>query len=255
MVHVIIKNEIARLGLDSSDNLAEHFGISKNKLDGTIRLKYLFQGDQECHKKAKNASDAFEHGFQGFNEILPLAMETRNKTATYLRTAIIKLLNLPLQVEYDLLSQPYENPIGTEGYIRYLRGQLLSNNDELAEDGHPYPIIDWMFSVKSFRLTEDNEFQISFSQNFTPRLGEGVLFKPIRFEIYGPEGVISSFTPGPNLEKKTTSNVPKYDQVSPDDLISILSKALQEGKFEELRIRTKENELLIVNAESELNRK
>jgi len=256
LVRVVIKNELTRLKLDNPQELAEHLGIPINDLDSTIRRKYLFQDDQECHKNAKKASDGVEHGFLGFDQIRPLAVEVRNKAATYLRTAIIKLLNLPLQIEHDLLSLPYEKPIGTEGYIRYLRGQLLSSKDELAPDGFEYPIVEWRFSVTSFRLTKDNKLQLSFSQSLTPRLGEGVSFQPKSFEIYGPEGVISNAPPEPQeLEGKITSKEAKHERISPDDLRSTLSEVLQEGRFEELRIRTKKNELLIIKAESDLNEK
>jgi hypothetical protein len=160
LVQVAIRNELARLSLDTEQKLAEHLGIPidnllvmHRELHAAIRREYLFQGDQDCHKKAKKISDGFEHGFSEFDEIRPLAMDVRDKTASYLRTAIIKFLGLPSQIEQDLLSKPYESPIGMEGYVRYLRGKLLSNSDELAQDGFPYPIVDWKFSVASFNIT------------------------------------------------------------------------------------------------------
>jgi hypothetical protein len=251
LVRVVVKNELQRLNLDNPQQLAEYLGVTLKELDSTIRRQYLFQNDQDCHKDAKRASDAIEHGFLEFDEIRPLAIEVRNKSANYLRTAIIKLLNLSSQTEKALLAPPYDNPIGTEGYIRYLRGQLLSSSDQLAPDGFEYPIVDWKFSVNSFRITSDNHLQLSFSQSLTPRLAKGVSFQPKSFEIYGPEGIVSNPLPEPRqLEAKLASDTPNKAQVSTNDLSKILSQLLREGNFEELRIITKEQKTIVITAES-----
>jgi hypothetical protein len=255
LVPVMRKNELARLKLVEPQELADHWGIPKSALDPTIRLDSLFQGDQECHKYAKRASDGVEHGYLGFDEIRAIAVDVREKTAAYLRTAIIKLLQLPTDTEQGLLKSPYEKPIGTEKYVRYLRGHLESDNDELAPEGYEYPIVQWRFAVTSFELTENDEFRLGLSQRITPRLAENVSFRPTSVEIYGPEGVISNLPHEPRiLEPKIVSDDPKHEQLSGQELVSLMAEALQDGRLEELRIRTKDNNLLVIKPETDMSK-
>ena len=190
LVPVVRKLKLAQYELDSSQELADLWEIPLNKLDSTIRRKILFQEDLECHKDAKKASDGFEHGFLAYSEARPLAVKIRNQTALYLRHSIIELLNLPTEIKRELLGKTYINPIGTEGYIRFIRGTLNSNHDDLAPEGYEYPIINWEFGIKRFHLSEDGKFSISFKQKITPSLGKDVTFSPKSLEIYGPEGIV-----------------------------------------------------------------
>ena len=64
--------------------------------------------------------------------------------------------------------------------------------------------MEWKFLVKSFSLFE-NKFNITFDQQITPRIGEGVTFSPKSFEIYGPEGFLRI----PNEIKPTELDLPE----------------------------------------------
>ncbi len=253
LVPVVRKNELNNFNLDTTQELADHWNIALNELDPKIRRDILFQGDQETHKYAKKASDGIEHGFIGFDEIRPLAITVREKTASYLRQAIIKLLQLPSDIEQELLDPIYEKPIGTEGYVRYLRGVLQSDQDQLAPKGNEYPYVDWRFRVTSFTRTDENEFRMSISQDMTPRLGEGVLFRPESVEVFGPEGMISQPPPeSRKIEPKITPKDQKYIQLSKEDLASLLGEALTDGRVEEIKIRTEEGGFLIIKPEQNL---
>lgn len=251
LVPVVRKNELDKHNYNTTQELADYWGIPLKELDSKIKKEILFEKDQECHRYAKKASDGVEHGFLGFDEIRPLAINIRDKTAEYLRRAIIKLLQLPAEVEQELLKSTYQKPIGTEGYIRYLRGYLLSNHDRLASEGNEYPLVEWRFQVTSFTRTDNNELRLSISQDMTPRLGEGVTFRPESVEIYGPEGVIpSSPLERQNLEAQIIPKEDlKYVQVQGKDLISLLEEALKDGGLEEIKVRTKEGNVLIIKPE------
>lgn len=192
LVPVVRSAEQKRLSLGSLAELAAYFGIAIKELDGTIRRTILFQSDTECHKAAKKASDGVEHGFLEFDEVRPIAVGYRDKTAGYLRQAIIRLLGLPAEITSGLLDKPYGTPIGTEGYIRYLRGDLIADHDGLAPAGQEYPTVEWRFGVKSFSIGENGELRLSFTQSITPRLGNEVSFRPKSVEVYGPEGVVTT---------------------------------------------------------------
>lgn len=197
LVDLIIKNEIKKRSLSSLEELADCLGIpqidnQKRFIDlkAKLRRDVLFKEDQETHQAAKKASDGMEHGFLSYVEIRPLAEKARDKAASYLRDAVIKLMELPEDVERELLSPPYNTPIGVIGYIRYFRGNLIADHDQLAQAGQEYPIVKWAFNLKDFSHKE-KKLNLSFSQSITPLLGDRVSLKPWSIEIYGPEGIIS----------------------------------------------------------------
>lgn len=252
LVPIIRSTEITRHGFDSTQQLADYWGIPLNGLDSKIRRDNLFQGDHECHREAKKASDGVEHGFLGFDEVRPLAISVRNNTAKYLRDAIIELLELPDDSKDDLLKSTYEKPMGTEGYIRYLRGRLLSDSDQLAAKDHKYPIVVWKFSVTSFTLNEKDEFSLSFSQQMTPILSEGTLFQPLSVEIYGPEGIVAQQQPNtPSIVEPIIT--PKQTDIEPMTLVDaqlLLRKMLDEADFDECIIKTKSGQVLVIKPQS-----
>lgn len=194
LVYVIRSLEMSRLSCSSSEELALSLGIPLKELDSTLRRTILFQGDNDTHKQAKRASDGIEHGFLSFTEIRPLAQVVRDKTARYLREALIKLLELPQDIATALLMRPYDEPIGTIGYVRYFRGKLIGNEENLAAEGEEYPIMEWRFDVNAFAV-QDEKVTITFSQHITPRIGPNTQLLPMSVEIYGPEGVVSEVTP------------------------------------------------------------
>jgi hypothetical protein len=77
----------------------------------------------------------------------------------------------------------------TISYIRYFRGHLLSEHDQLAPSGQEYPFLEWKVITKSFAITDDKKIRFSFSENITPRLGEKVSLNLGTFEVYGPKGI------------------------------------------------------------------
>jgi len=189
LVKIVRQLEIEKNHLTTSEELANAWGIQVADLDSKIRQNILFDGDLSTHRDAKKASDGFEHGFLSFNQIRPLAIGVRDKTAYLLRRAIIDILEVPEDIRTQLLSAPYNQPLGVIGYVRYLRGDLIAEREQLAAQDHLHPIMEWRFSVKGFSLV-DNIFTISFNQEITPKIGEGVTFSPKSIEIYGPEGLI-----------------------------------------------------------------
>ncbi len=219
LVPVIKKIELDKACLSSNKELADLWKIDIRELDPTIKRDHLFQGDLSCYRDAKKASDGIEHGFLSYAELRPLSEHARDKSAFYLREAIVKLLELPPNVKVGLLSPPYATPIGTIDYIRYLRGTLSSRSSLLAAERQEYPLIDWVFKVSGFRFTDEGKLNLSFSESLTPRVADGVTFTPRSIEIYGPEGVISeSAACRTKIEAQITPALPKPD----DEFISAI---------------------------------
>ena len=246
-----------RLDLTSRDELADNLGVSIQELDATIRKTYLFCGDNESHRAAKRASDGIEHGFLEMDEIRPLAISVRDKTAGYLRKAIIELVNLPQGVAEELLAKPYDIPLGTEGYIRYLRGAILSNNDDVAAAGSEYPFIEWRFGVKDFSVDKDGSMHFSFSNSMTPRIAEGASFHPKRVEVYGPEGVVATPKQLHEVEPEIVVRRQPSDPSgkSQAELSALLREALAQDNVLQVHIKTKDNETFVISREPINNEK
>ncbi|GJL55068.1 MAG: hypothetical protein NPIRA02_22000 [Nitrospirales bacterium] len=204
-----------------------------------------------------------EHGFLSFSEILPLAETVRDKTASYLRQAIVALLEFTEDLK-EFFQSPYDKPLGTTGYIRQFNGYLLSEHDDLAATDQKYPILNWKFQVKSFSISDDGKFNLSYEQEISPRVGEGVSLQASSIEIFGPEGIIVDPQPKrehikPIVSKPTdklefketieflesvknavTSYVPKgYCETNPTDTLVLLKFSRALGLFEGITLLLK----------------
>jgi len=247
LVPVVRCVEQARLTLDSLEALATHMGVGIEDLDATIRKRLLFCDDIESHRAAKRASDGVEHGFLDFDEVRPLATAVRDKVAGYLRQAIIRLLGVPADVVRELLEKPYERPLGIEGYIRYLRGHLLAEHNELAAEGQEYPLVEWRFGIKQFSLSEAGEMKLTFSQSITPRLGEGVSFRPRSVEVYGPEGIVTTSSQRQEIEPNITKRDTGYGPKSQEELATMLQEAMNGGKVREVLVKTEDGHVFSIS--------
>jgi hypothetical protein len=247
LVPVVRKIELSKSDYDTTEELAELWGVQIQELDGTLRREILFNGDSETHRNAKKASDGMEHGFLSYADIRPLAESVRDKTASYLRRTIVKLLQLPPQIELELLKSPYDEPFGTIGYVRIFRGLLLSEHDKLNAPGRMYPEIDWNFKINSFDIADNAGFRVSFSESISPRLGEGVSLRPISREIYGPEGDVAEYHPQEGTTEPTIVKRDPFQQqrtaiASVIDRISV--KVLQYGPKEFFKVTFPEAQIL-----------
>ncbi|MGH8727552.1 MAG: hypothetical protein ACREV9_05235 [Burkholderiales bacterium] len=88
LTKVKLRAECRERCLTEPTALASSLGVDLRKLDATIRREFILQGDIECYKQAKEASDGFEHGFLGFDHILEISQQVRSRMATYVRAAI-----------------------------------------------------------------------------------------------------------------------------------------------------------------------
>ena len=172
------------LGIDL-DNLAPNVSLSE-AIDVAVRKHFLFQGDDQCYKDAKAASDGFEHGFMPFDEIRNKARAVRDKTATYIRKAILDIVGIENKYRDIFLATPYDIPLGNWPVVKYVRGQLVGDSDKLAAKGYKYPIMSWRPAIKSVDFSESGQYDIKFEENLRAHLGNGISFQIKSSEVWMP---------------------------------------------------------------------
>lgn len=182
-----IRAECAARGLQEYQKLAENLGVELKQLDATVRKDLILNGDDECYKKAKDASDGFEHGFLGYDRIRELSKDIRHRMANYVRTAILEICGVGSEVFRILTSDPFDKPLGYWPVIKYIRGQLIGVGEGLAAEGNAYPFIRWNPAVKSSTVGEDGDLNIQFNETFTPEIAQGISFRPHRYEAWRAE--------------------------------------------------------------------
>jgi hypothetical protein len=180
----------------SDEEFAKKIGINVEKFDtakslqieilSKVRSDILFKGDIECHRKAKQASDGLEHGFLPYDEIHNSAVKVRDQTASYLRESIIELLDLDEDVKSFYMDKTKNKPLGNWPVVKYIRGHLIGESNDLATEKSQYPILSWKSKMKSFNQSETGDYTISFDEKWTPRLGSDIKFQPQSFEIWRP---------------------------------------------------------------------
>jgi hypothetical protein len=196
LTKVALRRECSRAETDA-DGLAQSCGIEIQALDGEVRRRIIFQGDAEAARKARNASDGFEHGYLDFGEVRRLAAETRNATAGYVREAVIELAGVPEPYRARLLSPRYAKPLNS-WIVRYLRGTLVGDADDLAADGEAYPKVARTSEIQRLSLREDGMYDVSIGEHFSNRFNPAVEFRPTSFEVWGAREAVEDVPNQPN---------------------------------------------------------
>lgn len=195
LTKAVIRSRLAASDINQ-EQFARYLGIDPCSLDPcdslpaaievAVRKRLLFQGDDQCYKDAKAASDGFEHGFMPFDEIRNKARAVRDKTAACLRKAILDLVAIENAYRDILLATPYDVPLGNWPVVKYIRGQLLGDSDNLASKGKEYPIMSWRSTIKSVDFSESGRYDVKSEETLRARLGNGISFQRRSFEVWMP---------------------------------------------------------------------
>jgi len=185
----------AKSGL-SDEGYAKNLGIDVKKLPPRkslhsaivekVRKDVLFKGDADCHRSAKRASDGFEHGFLPYDRISESAVKARDKTASYLRDSIIDLLDLDQASHSFFMDKTKNKPLGNWPVVKYVRGHLVGESDDLAAEGNVYPILSCKSQLKSITQNETGDYVLSVDEQMTARLGSEIKFQSQSFEVWRP---------------------------------------------------------------------
>jgi hypothetical protein len=107
--------------------------------------------------------------------------------AHHVRTSIFDLSGLSGDPKAKLLSDTFAKPLGPSRVVKYLRGRLLGDRDDLARPGSEYPFMRWATTLKKAELDEGGNLQIQLEEKLTPELGEGISFSPKSMEVWQPD--------------------------------------------------------------------
>jgi hypothetical protein len=179
---------VLRWGLAPQDADEEGVRQAKRELDGEVRRRLIFHGDDECRRLTVRASDGFEHGFEQFDKIRVLAVQVKERgAAEHVRRALFELLQLPEASTTALTTGRYEKPRANWLITKYIRGTFLGPGDNLAAPDQEYPLLRWAGRVSAFRRKDDGTHELSFDENVTVVCGDEVQFRPGSFEVWGPD--------------------------------------------------------------------
>jgi hypothetical protein len=112
-----------------------------NDLDGELRKRYIFQGDEAAYDFARDASDAYEHSFSPLWEVRDQAVQALEKAAGYLRQAIVEYADIDPDAKADLLNAYYQMPYDSSLRLTF-EGELRGTPEDLNAI-ESYPEIEW----------------------------------------------------------------------------------------------------------------
>lgn len=185
ITEVRIRTECLRQGLSEVELVEKQQCKSADELKKVIRRDFLFQGDIECYKDASRASNGFEHGFMRLSEISQKSSNVRDRTATYVRHAILEMSGLDDNIIKDLISDPYHTPLGHWPLLKYLRGKLIGSSNELAAPGNAYPFVRWGSEIKTYAF-DGSKMEIQVNENLTPEIADGIRIQLKSHEVWEP---------------------------------------------------------------------
>jgi hypothetical protein len=183
----VIERRLCREGSRlTRDELATSLGLSVRELDPHIRLTHIQAGDVECYRAIQRASNAFEHSFESFEEIRRQAAPAIRQFGANVRRAILTECEIPEEDMRLLLDAPFDIPLPDHPVVEYLRGTIAGPHDGLARAGNLYPHVGW--TVRQIHKPEDGDKKVGLSHEYTfsNEIAEGVVFKPVKFEVWRP---------------------------------------------------------------------
>ncbi|MTD45919.1 hypothetical protein GKE82_16900 [Conexibacter sp. W3-3-2] len=80
------------------------------KFDTLVRTQHIFDGDHECYRLLRDASDGFEHGHVGFDKVRAGANAAAETAFGLIRRAILRELALPR--DCALFDKRFDHPLG-----------------------------------------------------------------------------------------------------------------------------------------------
>ena len=161
-------------------------GNLPNRLDPWVRLEVVFKGDLETYRAAQRASNQLEHGLADHGDVHVLAVKAIKKTAEYLRSTMLDLLQLD-KVDFDALTaEPYAAPIGAGGLQRQLLATIRSAKDDVAMLDEQYPRVRWQVDLADYTYAPGDKGQMRLKQQLDPVISEGATMTVERVVFVGP---------------------------------------------------------------------
>lgn len=160
-----------------------------SNLDAEIRLRHLFQGDQQIHKWAREASDSHEHSFHPLWKVRDHAVKAADASLKYLRAAIFEYSGVDTEYQTVLLDSYFADPhinkaqFGLQGVLRGPAAQL-----DLIDS---FPDIQLHQDMLHFGMDTIGDAKVGFRTAIQKgQLPEGVEFYPDSPEIVALPGTV-----------------------------------------------------------------
>jgi hypothetical protein len=165
LTKAMLRRECLKAGIDE-DALSARWGIAKKELDGEIRRRIIFAGDDNCYKTAKNTSDALEHMFEDFPKLQKQATSCRDCCASHVRRAVIDLLEITEPHRAQLARPPYDEPLALVALDRTIHGVIHGQGGQLAPSGSEHPRLEnWRPNLRGLKAT-DKGYEIEMADDY-----------------------------------------------------------------------------------------
>lgn len=152
-------------------------------LDGEIRRRHLFQGDDATYKLAKEASDGYEHSFNPLWKVRDQAVQALEHAAEYLRRGIFDHSGIDDAAKDAMLHEYFRLPF--DATLRLSLTGELTGTPEVLNGMDDYPDIQWGSEPLQRGVDEDGDAQVGFGTRIAAtNLLTGIAFKPTGISIY-----------------------------------------------------------------------
>lgn len=98
-------------------------------LDSYVRAHYIFDDQEEIYKNFRFASDHFEHGSRGFDQIQAAAHASADKAFLYVRRAILREIGVPNDSPL-VTEEKYQHPLAGWQPALEVSGSYVSDSDD-----------------------------------------------------------------------------------------------------------------------------
>jgi hypothetical protein len=181
----------ARLGLTEKQH-AQLLGVDTTKpkweslADAFARREYIFGGNRQVYKAAREARNEFEHGTADLGNVRQTADTVTRELFDMVRSAILTLLpTLDQDIAGAIMSK---QPVDVSPLYKQVTGHIVSDMPSdpanLGAAGELYPTLRWQSRIQSFRL-EDDKLVFQPKETMTVQFAPGLRFEPRDFSIYG----------------------------------------------------------------------
>lgn len=180
-----------RLGLTEEQH-AQLLGVDITKpkwemlAEAFARREYIFRGDREVYKAAREASNEFEHGTADPGNVRQTADTVTRELFDMVRSAILTLVpTLDQDIADAIMSK---QPVDVSPLYKQVTGYIISDKPSdpanLGMAGELFPTLRWQSRIQSIRL-EDDKLVYQPTETVTVQFAPGLRFEPRDFSIYG----------------------------------------------------------------------
>jgi hypothetical protein len=186
LTKILLRRECIIRGL-SEDDLWKDWGLTKKQeLDSEVKRRLIFLSDNDTYSSLKKASDKYEHGTTGLDEIYEWALQSKEKAANYIRRCVLELL--PISTEFrDYLNNVetgYGIMVGTGSFQFQLRGILNGKAENLA-GALEYPYIEIQsLGVTEYKILPDGKAELTPSMNQKYLIGENTTMDSVSISVW-----------------------------------------------------------------------